>query len=281
MTLSSFKIARSTYRFAWSNRVECLRILWLPSLLMFLLAWIVWPHILRFVNVCIRAVAATSVSGSSATALSLWVLLLFAGLTILASTMCAGLWRLILRNVRVTTPFYLGFGNDELRLLALAGLKVLILFAWAVVTAAVICLVELVIAHFSGFSPSALLWTLLISLPVLGWIDTRLSLSGPASIETEHIDIAGSWHITDHNISGIRRVGGLLMAPAAISILVLVFLLLFLLTHGLTLSACALFLARFRYLFPLFLILLYFLFLFFVALFITARAIEYQELRTL
>jgi hypothetical protein len=279
MTLPSFKIARATYRFVWGNLLECLRILWLPLLLMCLLAWIGWPYIVPFVNACIRAAAATSISGSSAVALALWLLLLFAGLTVLASIICAGLWRLILRNVHVHAPFYLGFGSDERRLLALAGLKVLLLFAWALVTAVVIGLVELVVSHFSGaFSPSAFLLTLLIALLVLGWIGTRLSLSGPATIKTQHIDVAASWHATAHNVTRIQRVAALLMAPVAIVILVLLLLLLFLSIHWLNTAACALCLARFRYLLPLLLIVLYFLLLFLTALLITARALEYQEL---
>jgi hypothetical protein len=149
MKVHSLKIVRATYSFVWGNRLECLRILWLPLVLMFLLAWIVCPHISRFVNACVRATAATSISSSSAVAVSLWVVFLFAGLTVLMSIKCAGLWRLILRNVHVKAPFYLGFENDELRLLALAGLKVLMLIAWAVVTAVVIGLVEFVVAHIS------------------------------------------------------------------------------------------------------------------------------------
>jgi hypothetical protein len=280
MTLSSFKIVRATYSFVWGNRLEFLRILWLPLLLMFLLAWIVWPHIFRFVNACVRAAAVTSISSSSAVALSLWVLLLFAGITVLASIICAGLWRLVLRKEHVKAPFYLGFGKDELRLLALAGVKVLVLLAWTLLTAAVIGLVELVVAHFSGFSPSALLLTLLVSLPVLGWIDTRLSLSGPAAIERQHINLSASWHSTDHNITSIRRVGALVMAPAAIAILLLLFLVLFLSMHGITAAVCTQYLARFQYLLPSFLLLLYLLLLYLVALFITARALEYQELST-
>jgi hypothetical protein len=279
MTLPTFKIARATYRFVWGNLLECLRILWLPLLLMCLLAWIGWPHIVPFVNACIRAAAAISISGSSAVALALWLLLLVAGLTVLASMICAGLWRLILRNVHVHAPFYLGFGSDERRLLALAGLKVLLLLAWALVTAVVIGLVELVVSHFSGaFSPSAFLLTLLIALFVLGWIGTRLSLSGPATIKTQHIDVAASWHATAHNVTHIQRVAALLMAPVAIVILVLLLLLLLLFIHWLNTSACGLCLARFRYLLPLLLIVVYFLLLFLTALLITARALEYQEL---
>lgn len=281
MTLPSFKIARATYSFVWGNRLECLRILWLPLLLMFLLAWIVWLHIVPFVNACVCGAAATSISGYSAVGLALWMLLLFAGLTVLASVMCAGLWRLILRNVHVYAPFYLGFGSDELRLLALAGLKALLLLAWALVTAVVIGLVELVVSHFSGsFSPSAFLLTLLIALLVLGWIGTRLSLSGPATTKAQHVDISASWHVMAHNVTRIQRVAVLLMVPVAIVIFVLLLLLLFLLVRGLNMSICALFLARLRYLLPLVLLVLYFPLLVLAALFITARALEYQELST-
>lgn len=281
MTLPSFKIARATYPFVWGNRLECLRVLWLPLLLIFLLAWIVWPHLVPFVNACVRAAAATSISGSSAVTLALWLLLLFAGLTVLACIMCAGLWRLILRNVHVSAPFYLGFGSDELRLLALAGFKVLLLLAWAFVTAVVIGLVELVVSHLSGsFSPSAFLLTLLIALFVLGWIGARLSLSGPATIKAQHVDVAASWHAMAHNVTRIQCVAALLMAPVAIVIVVLLLLLFFLIIHWLNTSTCALFLARFRYLLPVLLLVPYFLLLFVAALFITARALEYQELST-
>jgi hypothetical protein len=281
MALSSFKIARATYQFVWGNCLECLRILWLPLLLIFFLAWVVSPHIVPFVNVFVGAAAATSILGSSTVALALWLLLLFAGLTVLGSVMCAGLWRLILRNVHVNGPFYLGFGSDELRLLMLAGLKILLLLAWGLATAAVIGLVEFVVSHFSGsFSPPVFLLTLLIALVALGWISTRLSLSGSATIKTQHVDIASSWRDTAHHVTGIQLIAGLLLAPVAIVTLVLLLLLLFLFIHWLNILACTAFLARFKYLLPLLLLVLYFLLLFLAALFITSRALEYQELGT-
>jgi hypothetical protein len=278
MTFQSFKMARATYAFVWGNRRECLRILWLPMLLMFLLAWIGWPHVVPFVNTCVRA-AATSISGNSAVARVLWLLILFAGITVLASIMCAGLWRLILRNVHVSAPFYLRFGSDELRILALMGSKGVLLLAWALVTAVFIGLVEIVASYFSGsFSPSALLLTLLIALLLLDWIGTRLSLSGPATIKTQHIDIRASWHATAHNVLRIQRIAVLLMLPVAVVILVLSFLLFFLFIHSWNTSACALFMARSPYLLPLLLLVMYFLLLLLAALIITARALEYQEL---
>jgi hypothetical protein len=278
--LSSFKIARATYRFVWGNRLECLRILWLPLLLIFCLAWIVWPHIVPFVKVSVPS-AGTSISGSSSVALALWLLLLFAGLTVLSSIMCAGLWRLILRNVHVTGPYYLGFGSDELRLLMLAGLMLLLFLAWGLVTAVVIFLIELVASHFSGsFSPPAFLLTLLIALSALGWIGTRLGLSGSASIKTQRVDLASSWRDTAHNVARIRLVAALLTVPAVVVILVLLLLLLFLLIHWLNILACVNFLARLKYLLPLLLPVLYFLVLFLSALYLTACALEYKELST-
>jgi hypothetical protein len=281
MALSSFKTARETYRFVWGNRLDCLRILWLPLLLIFCLAWIVWPHIVPLVNFSAPTAAAASITGSSAVALALWLLLLFTGLTVLGSIMCAGLWRLILRNVHVTGPYYLGFGSDELRLLALAGLKILLFLAWGLVTAAVIFLIEMVASHLSGsFSPAAFLLTLLIAFAVLGWIGTRLSLSGSASIKTQRVDIRSSWRDTAHNVRRIRLAGTLLAVPAAVVIMLLLLLLLVLLIHWLNILACVNFLARLKYLLPLLLPVLYFLLLFLTALYLTARALEYQELST-
>jgi hypothetical protein len=279
MMLPSFKIARATYRFVWGNLLECLQILWLPMVLMCLLAWIGWPHIVPFVNACIRAAALTSMSGSSVVALALWLLFLSAGFTVLASIICAGLWRLILRNVHVHAPFYLRFGSDERRLLALAGLKVVLLLVWALLTAVVLGLVELVVSHFTGsFSPSAFLVTLLIALLVLCWVGTRLSLSGPATIKTQHIDFAAPWKATTHNVARIQRVGALLVVPVAIVTVVLFVRPLFLIAHWLNTSDCVVCLARLRYLSPLLAIVTYFLLFFVAALFITARAFEYQEL---
>lgn len=281
MTFSSFKIARATYRFVWGNRLECLRILWLPLLLMFFLAWIVWPHIAALLDVCVRAVTANSIAGSLRAGLALWLLLALAGFTVLGSIMCAGLWRFILRNVHVNRPFYLGFGSDELRLLILVGMRILLFAAWAAVTAAAAFLVEFVVSHYSGsISPSALLWTLLIAFLALGWMNTRLSLSGSATIQTQHVDLGSSWRAMAHNITRVQLVAALLIAPAAIVILVLILLALLLSIHWINLWACAQFLARFRYLLPILLLVLFFQLLFLAALFLTARALEYRELST-
>jgi hypothetical protein len=58
--------------------------------------------------------------------------------------------------------------------------------------------------------------TLLIALAALGWIATRLSLSGSASIKTQHVDLASSWRDTAHNVARIRLVATLLTVPAAV-----------------------------------------------------------------
>jgi uncharacterized integral membrane protein len=109
---------------------------------------------------------------------------------------------------------------------------------------------------------------------VLGWVGTRLSLSGPATIKTQQISIAESWRATAHNVTRIQCVATLLVVPVAIVILVL--LLVFM--HWLNTATCVLCLERFQYLLPLLLIVLFFLLLFLTAIFITARALEYQEL---
>jgi hypothetical protein len=290
MKLPSFKTAVKTYALVWGNRLECVRILWLPLFLIFLLAWIVWPHVRPCVNAGICAGTLSSASGGSAVALVLSLLLLFAGLTVLTAIMCAGLWRLFLRGVHVATPFYLGFGGDELRLLALAGLKGVLFLIWVLATAAVVALVEFVVVRVSGsFSPLAFLLTVLIAVLVLSWIATRLSLSGPATIKAQHVKIEAPWRITAHNVTRIQRVAALMIAPVTAAILALLVLVLFLFIRwlarsGLTLSdvarTCVLLLARHEYLKPLVLLVVYGVLLLLAALFITARALEYQELDT-
>jgi hypothetical protein len=270
MKLSPFKTARATYAFVSSHRLECARILWLPLVLMFLLAWLLLPRI---------------AAPHSTLVLVLLGLLLAIGLTCLASIMGAGLWRLILRGIPVSTPYYLGFGSDELRLLALAGVKALLLLGWAVVAALLTGLVALVAVHLSGsISPTALVLTFAVTLLALAWFGTRLSLSGPATIRAQRVSIAASWHATAHNVARLQRVAALLMAPMSLLIiLVLVLLLLLLmwwwLSSGATASeltqVCA---AWLRCLWPLALLFVYLLLMFIAALFIVARALEYQEI---
>ncbi|HZT77126.1 MAG TPA: hypothetical protein VFA27_10740 [Vicinamibacterales bacterium] len=290
MKLPSLKTAAKTYALVWANRLECARILWLPLALVFLLAWIVWPYIRPCVNGGLCAGTLTWAPGRSAIVLALLLLLVFGVFIVLVSIMCAGLWRLWLRHVHVSSPFYLGFGGDELRLLAVAGVKGLLLLVWAVATAFVAALVEAIVVRFTGaFSPIAVLLTLIVAIFVLSWIATRLSLSGPATIKAQHVTFGASWRVTARNVARLQRVGALLMAPVSAFMLALLVALLlvfmrWLARSGLTLSdvarTCVLLLIRHEYLKRLVLLVLYFVLMVVAALVITARALEYEELDT-
>ena len=291
MKLSPFKTARATYAFVLSHRLECARILWLPLILMLVLGWLLLPHVTAPLRGCLHGPTPAPFDLHGALVLALFAMLLLVGVSFLASIMCAGVWRLILRGVHVSTPYYLRFGSDELRLLALSGVKALLLLGWALAATVLTGLVAVAEVYLSGsISPAALALAFVVMLLALAWFGTRLSLSGPATIYAQRVSIATSWHATAHNVVRLQRVAALLMAPMSLVIILsLIFLLLLIwwwpsgaLLAGATAAEiariCAALLAWLRYLWPLALLFVYLLLMFIAALFIVARALEYQAI---
>jgi hypothetical protein len=295
MKISPVKTAHACYAFVLSHRLECARILWLPLALAFVLATLLLPRIVELLGGACHACVARDGALHNVLPASLLGLLLLIVLVVLASIMCAGLWRYVLRGIPVTTPYYLGFGSDELHLLALTGLKALLLVAWAFCAALLAGLVALVASHLqSSMSFAGLALTALVALLVVAWFGTRLSLAGPATIYSQHLSIGKSWQATAHNVARLQRIAALLVVPTIVVVGVPLIALLFVSlwawqspasVHGVSLSelarACSVLLAWLYRLWPLALFLAYFAAMIIAALQIVARALEYQTLASL
>ncbi|MBV8033654.1 hypothetical protein [Roseateles sp.] len=259
--------------------------MWLPSLLSILLAWALLPHI---AVPLLERLHGTTASAYDRLVAALSALLLLAGLSLLSSIMCGGLWSFILRGVPIAKPYYVGFGADERRLAILAALKALLLFAWASAAMIFVGAMMALVTHISApVSPLVLALAILISLLTLSWLMTRLSLAGPATISAQRVSLKASWQASAHNVARLQQVAALLMVPAALLTLIFALLLMslawWLSTHAPNTGVTAVELARYctallRELLPVVLLFFYLLILLLAALFIVARALEYQAL---
>jgi hypothetical protein len=123
-----------------------------------------------------------------------------------------------------------------------------------------------------------------------GFVNSRLSLAGPAAIDLQRMTLAYSWNATHGHVSSLRRIdAGIALPIFGLGVVVLFIFLVSLLVSAEfanlpalfatlpTAEACRLFLRAFRL--AILLLLFYLLALTFWSLLTTARALEYRALR--
>jgi hypothetical protein len=285
---SCFAISKATYGFVIGNMLACVRILWLPLALMFGLALAAGPRLLC----AARALCAAGAGMTSAALVGGSLAMLIVVFALLASMVHAGLWRLMLLGAPVATPFYLRVGKDELRLLWLWLLQLFFFLALSLAVVLVTALLAVLLGHGSA-SAAVMVAGLVIMLLTIGWLATRLSLAGPATIDARHIALGASWRATRNRVARLREVQLVLAAPLQIALLVA---LVVFVTIGLPVSnarhlpltsasyesakTCARLLRELLYRLPILVFVLYVLALFLWSLLIAGRAIEYQTAKS-
>jgi hypothetical protein len=289
MPLPAENLLRTTYTFVRDHWRDCCRALWLPLLLIFILVLGIGLRLLcLFGSSCSTSAPLTW----RCVEILVWLIVLFGGLALLVAMMQAVVWRFMLRNASAPKFFYLAIGNDELRLVALHAMQVgLCLLAGAVIFLAVGLVVVGLDLQFGPFLAPLLVLALIAAVVMAGFVNSRLSLAGPAAIDLQRMTLAYSWNATHGRVTSLRRVDAGIALPVfgLGAIIVLIFLVSLLLpgfknlaalfTTLPLLEACKLFLRAVAFPVGILMLLFYLLALAFWSLQTVARALEYRAVR--
>jgi hypothetical protein len=289
MPLPTGGLVRAAYTFVRGHWGTCCRALWLPLLLIFLLLLAIGPRLLcLFASSCSTSTPLTM----RCVEILVWLMVLVASVALLVAMMQAVVWRFMLGNAPPPKYFYFAVGKDELRLVALRALQIgLCLLASAGVFLAVGLVVVGLGLQFGPLLAPILVLTLIAAFAAAGFVNTRLSLAGPAAIDLQRMTLSYSWRATHGRLLGLRCVDAGIAVPIfGLGVVTVGIFLASLLLPGLanllalfatlpTAEACRLFLRALAFPLSILMLLLYLLALAFWSLLTAARALEYRASR--
>jgi len=203
MPLDISKGIGRTFAFLFAHIIDVLKIAWLPIVLQLAAFYLLMPAY-------VRATAGLALVREPSEAASAWaqavpgfgMFFLFMLITFVTSiAMVVGLTRLTLTGTAPRTPFYLGWGKDEWRLMA----------GWLIFAAIVALLAVLlqgggvVLGGLLGGGPIGTMLILAMNVVLLVAIFVvcvRLSLLAPATLATGKMSLRESWERTDDHFWG-------------------------------------------------------------------------------
>jgi len=199
MKLDISKAIGRTFTFLFRNIGDVLRIAWLPILLQLAAFFLLMPGYVRGTGALATTAGDPDAAAQAmAQALPAFGLVgLFYLVTLVTSVpMVVGLTRLVLKGEKPKAPFYIGWGNDETKLVA----------GWLIFAAMVVGLViviqfgSVLLRGLLGPGPLAVAIIFLINIVLVVAIFilcVRLSLLAPATVATGKMSLRDSWERTD------------------------------------------------------------------------------------
>lgn len=212
-------ITRDAYGFVVKHWAEFALRLWLPTLLLVLVATL----FLRGAT-CLWLGDCRALTGEAGPfQVVVWLFLLAAIANLLVAWMRAAAWSEVLRPATPASSPPPSKFELTLRLTTMAAVRGGLTATAGIVTAAI---ATVVVALFSriegGLSPVACLIGVLAVLMCMGYVATRLSLAGPACAGGRRLGLVVSWVATRQRLGWLRKIDATLRLPGFLMLLLLV-----------------------------------------------------------
>lgn len=187
----------------FSKAAEFFKALWLPALIMLAAMVFIMP---RYLEISTN-IASLDPQGdpkqilAAMAPMAKYMGLLYLAMAIFYPMMAAGVLKYVIRGNRLSLPFYLRFGRDELNIL-ISVILLFVMLAIAYVAGAIAVLALAATAAVIAPKIAAFLSPLaFLSFGIaIAWFLLRMSLTLPATIGIRKIGLAESWRLTKGNI---------------------------------------------------------------------------------
>lgn len=206
MKFPVLKAIGATFAFMVQNFVDLLKIIWLPLVLQWAAYLLLMPGLMNSTSAMASMRGAGQPSPEQMAAISQYAMYT-TGLTLVSAVfsviMFSGVSRLVVRGLKPTLPFYIGWGADEWRVLG-SWLILFVVFVLLSVAGGIAMALGAVLTAM-GPGPGGIISIVAVAAVVLVgiWLCARLSLAVPASVDLQKIGVGPSWSATEDHLWSI------------------------------------------------------------------------------
>ncbi|NWG91594.1 MAG: hypothetical protein HXY21_03680 [Parvularculaceae bacterium] len=220
MKFPVLKAVSATIAYLAQHAIDLAKALWLPTLLLVALQFYAMSPLFDAFAALLKLGPNPEPAAAAGVLADIgkWTLVLMAGSAIAVPMAAAASLRHVVRGDRLSLPFYLQYGGDELRILAaqiLLSLMILLIMLVGGLAAAVVAFIAAIIARPAAPTAGSLA-DFAINLVVM-WFRLRLCVLFPASMATRTIGFGVAWTATRNQV--LRLLGFWILVGVPIAVI--------------------------------------------------------------